>query len=140
MLDEYLRFFFLSPFDFKKPESAEIHGIEISRGPDGVELKSNIDEDAPEKVKNLFHAIDKRLRELEDNGQLEKLNEDDVEQIMGNIFNETLGDPDEVIEETNNGRIYEKKTWFLENGTITKNIIKSLSKDDEFPIGSIEYL
>lgn len=139
MLKNYVDFFFLIPLI--EPEIAT-HGLEIVSDENGISLRSNVDENAPEKVQQLFNDIDKKLQALDEDGKLDKLEEDDIEQILGNIFTETLGEPESVEEEIIDGKLYEKKLWRIEDGVISKNIIKSIDENDikYLDEDSIEYL
>jgi len=137
MFNEYLEFFYkgllnknLNIINNYMGEENEIHSINVGSDENGVFIESSFNENTPEELKVLFDEVQDKLAELKEDGVLDTLDENDVEEILTKIFIRVLGEADEIISQTIGDEIFDRKTWFLSHGTVSRIMKRKISKDD----------
>jgi len=147
MLENYLNFFYLNASSIIDEEETindmfgdGNFGIKIDEN--GAEILGGVNENTPPEIVELFNLIEDKMDSLHENGQYNKLTGDDIEQIISHVFMDNLGEPDSIIENETDGITFEKRSWRIGDGLLSRTIIKPKSEDEikKMDKNSIEYL
>lgn len=143
MFENYLDFFYTNESSIMDDENyLPPGGFGIRIDDNGVEILGGVDENTPDKIIKLFDSIKEKVDSLKENGQFQKLTSDDIDRIISNIFEDSLGEPDIYDESNENGVIYEKKSWYIGEGMLSRTIIKPKTEEEikKLDKNSLEYL